>query len=120
MDMNLIDISVLNPSEALSTFAATWQDAATGKEPIPHLAFGSLGKLFSAISAKRLDLLHYVATHEGLNVRQLAQSLQRDYKNVHTDVVKLLERGLLERNEQGLLSAPYDEILIHAELRHAA
>jgi predicted transcriptional regulator len=71
MDMNLIEISVLNPSEALSTFAATWQDAAAGKEPVPHLAFGSLGELFSAISAKRLDLLRYVATHEGLNVRQL-------------------------------------------------
>jgi hypothetical protein len=35
-------------------------------------------------------------------------------------VVKLLELGLLEGNAQGLLSAPYDEILIHAEPRHAA
>jgi predicted transcriptional regulator len=65
-------------------------------------------------------LLRHVAAHERLNVRQLAQSLGRDYKNVYTDVSRLVDLGLLERDLDGMLSAPYDEIVIHAGIRDAA
>ena len=65
-------------------------------------------------------MLRYVAVHEGLNVRQLAQSLGRDYKNVHTDVIGLVELGLMDRSENGTLFTPYDEIIIHAGIRDAA
>ena len=91
-----------------------------GKETKPRLAFGCLRELFSAITEKRLELLRYVATHESLNVRQLAEGLGWNYKNVHTDVRELVEMGLLEKSEQGRLTAPFDEIVIHAELRDVA
>jgi predicted transcriptional regulator len=118
--MKQIEIQVLTPTEAADAFATAWHRVEAGGEVTPRLAFGSLRELFSAISAKRLDLLRYVAMHEGLNVRQLAHALRRDYKNVHTDVVHLEALGLLTRDEDGSLTAPYDEILIHAELRAAA
>lgn len=118
--MNRIEISVLKPDAALRTFAATWHAAEAGQDMVPQLTFGTLRALFSAITEKRLELLRHVATHAGLNVRQLAKSLQRDYKNVHTDVSSLLELGLLERGEDGTLSTPYDEIVIHAGIRDAA
>ena len=79
------------------------------------------GGLFSAITEKRLELLRYVAERqETLNIRQLAQALGRDYKNVHTDVGQLEELGLIEKSEAGLLTVPYDEIVIHAGLTQAA
>ena len=118
--MKRLEINVLRPTDALDAFATAWNAAEAGGEVSPRLAFGSLRELFSAISAKRLDLLRFVATHEGLNVRQLAQSLRRDYKNVHTDVARLVALGLLTHGKDGTLAAPYDEILIHAELREAA
>jgi predicted transcriptional regulator len=118
--MNRIEISVLKPNAALRAFAETWNATEAGQELMPRLTFGNLRGLFSAITEKRLDLLRHVAAHEGLNVRQLAQSLERDYKNVHTDVTSLVELGLLERGEDGTLSAPYDEIVIHASIRDAA
>ena len=118
--MNRIEISVLKSDAALRTFATTWHAAEAGEEMVPKLAFGSLRELFSAITEKRLELLRYVAIHEGLNVRQLAQSLGRDYKNVHTDVTGLVELGLMDRDEDGTLSTPYDEIVIHAGIRDAA
>jgi predicted transcriptional regulator len=46
--------------------------------------------------------------------------LGRDYKNVHTDVTGLVEIGLMDRGEDGTLSTPYDEIIIHAGIRDAA
>lgn len=118
--MNRIEISVSSPRAALQAFANTWQQAEAGEDTMPRLAFGSLRELFSAITEKRLDLLRHVASQEGLNVRQLARSLGRDYKNVHTDVTELVELGLLERGNDGVLVAPYDEILIHAGIRDAA
>jgi predicted transcriptional regulator len=55
-----------------------------------------------------------------MNIRQLAESLGRDYKNVHCDVTALLDWGLLERDAQGKLVVPYDEVVLHVPLRQAA
>jgi predicted transcriptional regulator len=43
------------------------------------------------------------------NVRDLAEALGRDYKNVHTDVAVLESAGLLVR-EGRKLRAPWDEV----------
>ena len=44
--------------------------------------------------------------NEGLDVRQLPQSLDRNYNNVHTHVTGLLELGLKDRDKDGTLSTP--------------
>lgn len=118
--MNRIEIEVLRPQAALQAFTDTGRRLESGEVVTPRLAFGSLRELFSAITEKRLELLRFVAMNEDLNTRQLAQELGRDYKNVHTDVADLVELGLLDRDERGHLSAPYDEIVIHTAVRDAA
>jgi len=118
--MSRIEIEILKPQAALEAFAETWQRVETGETVPPRLAFGSLRDLFSAITEKRLEMIRFVAEHEGLNTRQLAQQLGRDYKNVYTDVKDLAELGLLEKDDQGRLTAPFDEIVIHATVRDAA
>jgi predicted transcriptional regulator len=110
----------MKPEAALSAFAEVWRQAESGGEPVPRLAFASLREVFSAVTEKRLELLRHVAAHEGLNVRQVTRELGRDYKNVHTDVKVFLDLGLLEKGEEGGLPAPFDEIVIHAEIRDAA
>lgn len=67
-----------------------------------------------------MELLRFVAENPGLSIRALSQALHRDYKNVHTDVSDLEASHLLARDEQGLVSAPYDEIVIRAPLHKAA
>jgi predicted transcriptional regulator len=116
----VLEITVLQPRGELQAFADTWRACAGGGATAARLAFGSLRELFSAITEKRLGLLRFVAGHDGLNVRRLASELGRDYKNVHTDAAELLELGLLERDADGRLSAPFDEIVIHANIRNAA
>jgi predicted transcriptional regulator len=118
--MKKIEIEVMRPGAALKAYADTWKRAKAGEKVTPRVVFGSLRELFSAITEKRLELIRFVATHEQLNTRQLAQELGRDYKNVHTDVTDLVEFGLLEKDEQGRLAAPYDEIVIHTTVRDAA
>jgi predicted transcriptional regulator len=118
--MKRIEISVLKPDAALRAFAETWHAAEAGREVTPRVAFGSLSELFAAITERRLELMRQVAAHAGLNVQQFATLLDRDDQDVHADVTALIDLGLLERDQHGVLSAPYDEILIHAGIRDAA
>jgi predicted transcriptional regulator len=53
-----------------------------------------------------------------MSIKQLTTTLERDYKNVHTDVVKLIELGLIEKTSEGKICVPWD--VISAELRLAA
>ena len=52
-------------------------------------------------------------------VRELARRMQRDVKRVHEDVVELLELGIIERAQGGVL-CPFDTVHIDMELRAAA
>ena len=119
--MKRIEIEIMRSSDALNAVIDTWHKAEAGKHVTPRLSFGSIKDLFSAITEKRLELLRYVAKQkEVLNTRQLAQALGRDYKNVYTDVSELEKLGLVEKDEKGALTVPYDEIVIHAGLTEAA
>jgi predicted transcriptional regulator len=83
------------------TVSTVWHAVEAGVELTPRLVFGSLRELFSAITEKRLELLRHVAGYAGLDIRQLAQALVRDYRKVRTDVSELIELGLPERNDRG-------------------
>ncbi len=53
-----------------------------------------------------------------LSVNELARRLQRDYKNVHGDVKRLAELGLIERRKDALVSVAWD--VVQAEVCLAA
>ena len=46
----------------------------------------------------------------------MSKQLERDYKNVHVDVKTLEDVGLIVRNEDQLLTAPWDVIDAHFQL----
>lgn len=118
--MKSVEIEVLRSKAALQAFNRAWRQAERGEAVMSRIAFGSWAEVFSAITEKRVELIGYVIGHERMNTRQLAQALGRDYKNVHTDVQALVQIGLLDKDSRGRLSAPFDEIVIRAELRDAA
>lgn len=120
--MRRIEIDIVDPKDeqrALQEWARRVDAGEQVPEAVPQLRFSSILQLHSTLTEKRLELLRFVADHEGLNTRQVAQGIGRDYKNVFDDVRKLCELGLLEKRE-GKLFAPYDEIVAHYPLRVAA
>ena len=46
-----------------------------------------------------------------MSIRALSKASGRDYKSVHQDVGKLLELGILEKDRDGRIVAPYDRIV---------
>lgn len=118
--MKRIEIEILPSGAALKAFKDAWRRASAGKPVTPRIAFGSVRELYSALSEKRMALLRYVGAHPGLNTRQISNALGRDYKNVHGDVTRLSEIGLLQKDARGRITAPFDEIVIRARNPRAA
>jgi predicted transcriptional regulator len=120
--MKTIEIGVTTPEadRARALHLARQLDSGAAlPEALPQLNFTSIKQLFSAITEKRLELIRHVADQAGLNTRQLAQALGRDYKNVYEDVRALCEFGLLEKDARGNLRAPYEQLVIRADLHPA-
>jgi len=94
-------------------FVSAWRRAEAG-EPVEerHLTFASLQDAAHVLSPRRLELLREIHRRPARSVRQLAEALGRDYKNVHADVGTLLAAGLLDRDDLGGLSAGYDAIAV--------
>lgn len=97
-------------------FAQGWNRAAAGEAvDETHVTFLTIQTMLETLSPRRLDLLRHRRQHGANNVRELAQALGRDHKNVHQDVAVLEATGLLVRDGRKL-SAPWDELQAHVSL----
>ena len=100
-------------------FSGAWNRASAGEQVNEtHVTFLDVQTMLDTLSPRRLELLRYVRQHGAGNVRELAQALNRDYKNVHQDVATLEAAGLLMRDGRKL-TAPWDELQANVSLMAA-
>lgn len=94
--------------------AAATQVAAArkGRSPDFRLSFESARSLFAELTPARLDLLDTLRRLGPCSVYALAKSAERNYSNVHTDVSRLEELGLIEKSEDGSVSVPFESVEI--------
>ncbi len=120
--MKCIEIGVIDPQAEQAALLA-WAERVDSGESLPDanatLNFASFRQLHDTLTAKRMELLRFVARHEGLDNRQLASQTQEEYPKLEEDIKLLNELGLLEIVE-GRLFTPFDEIVMHYPLREAA
>ena len=106
-----------------SSVAAARQQIAgarRGRAVDYRLSFESARSLFADLTPARLDLLDSLRRIGPCSVYALAKSAERNYSNVHTDVARLEELGLIERNAEGAISVPYDSVEILLPLARVA
>ena len=110
-------VRVNSLDDALDRFEAAWHLASGRKAPTPLavLSFADLPLLAKYLTPARWALLKELKARGPLTIFALAKRLQRDYKNVHTDVSRLLELNLLEKTPDGQVSVPWQAV--RAELR---
>ena len=107
-----------NPrADALDRFEAAWHLATGRKRPAPLavLSFADLPLLMKNISPARWELLKRLKKAGPLTIFALAKLLERDYKNVHTDVAQLVVLGLIQKTNENLVLVPWEAV--RAELR---
>ncbi|WP_271254383.1 HVO_A0114 family putative DNA-binding protein [Pseudanabaena sp. Chao 1811] len=115
--------AIIELSRNGSIFGAVKQQIANsqqGQSPDYHLSFESARALFSELTPARLDLLDTLSRIGASSMYALAKTAERNYSNVHTDVSRLWELGLIERSEDGMVSVPFEAIEIRFPLAHAA
>jgi predicted transcriptional regulator len=112
-----IEIRLGAAGDALDRFEAAWNRVQEGRamRPLHVLSFSSLPTALKNLSPARWVLLQRLRADGPLSIYELAKRLERDYKNVHTDVTQLAALGLIERRADGGVSVPWE--LLRAELR---
>lgn len=83
-----------------------------GVPPDFKLSFESARALFTELTPARVDLLDTLRRVGPCSVYAFAKAARRNYSNVHTDVRRLEETGLIERADDGAISVPFESVEI--------
>ena len=113
-------IEVARKGSAVRTAREQLVAAGQGRALDYRLSFESAKSLFADLTPARLDLLDTLRKAGPCSVYALAKTAERNYSNVHTDVSRLEELGLIERNDDGAVSVPYDAVEILLPLAQVA
>jgi len=119
MKARVLHVKVGEPLEAnLVRAASTMEALKRGKTPAPYFAvgFSDMGQLLAVFTPRRWGLLGALREMGPMNIAALARHLKRDYKNVYGDVERLIEWGIVEKDENGRVAAPYSKIIVDVRL----
>lgn len=89
----------------------------TGEYQGEVLNFETPEVLFKTLSPKKWTIVSAVQNAQLVGVRELARLIDRDVRRVHDDLKVLLNEGILEKNERGKISCPFDVIHFDFELK---
>jgi predicted transcriptional regulator len=81
-----------------------------GEEQGTVISFESPALLFKVLTGKRWELLKLMTGAGPMTIRETARRLGRDVKAVHGDVHALLNTGILQKTDNGLIEFPFDAV----------
>ncbi len=98
--------------ESLEQFKAAYKRAEKGNdtETYSGVGFESMSQLLAVFTPKRWELIECLKKAGPCSIYALAQSVERNYKNVHTDVNALIELDVIRTDEKKKVFIPWDEI----------
>jgi len=112
-------LTVMSPEEFREHAVAAAGEAESGESPDAVKAYEDPGQLRELLSARRLEVMDSIANDPPGSISALADRLDRNYSDVHSDVEILVEHGIAMLVEAGRSKRPvipYDEIVIDATL----
>ena len=107
----MLELRVGDARDALDRFEAAWNRRNEGRrqKPLRVLSLVDLPLLLKTLTPARWALLDRLRADGPLSIYELCKRLDRDYKNVHTDVTALLNLQLIERKEHKVW-VPWDVV----------
>jgi hypothetical protein len=66
--------------------------------------------IYQMLSQKRMEILDYLTSHETKSLKELAQELKRNYKNVYDDIKALAKFDLVELIDDGRNKRPITKL----------
>ena len=83
----------------------TWKYLSSGADMEETVTFEN-AEIFDVFSIKRGEILEFLANNEVSSIRELANRLRRNYKNVYDDLKALSKYELVELREEGRALKP--------------
>ena len=122
MSDNILRIEIQPAQTALAQFGATLSRLEAGEPVQPYVGIGfeNLPQFIETFTPKRWELISTLKQTGPTSIYALAKTLNRHYRNVHKDVTTLLEWMVLEKDDQGRVFVPWDEIDVRLPLLKAA
>ena len=80
-----------------------------------QLSFSTPAQLVAELSPKRMELLQALKKAGPLSIRALAKMMARNYSNVHADVQRLIEHGLIEKDADDHVLVPWDDVVVRMD-----
>lgn len=111
----IVTLSVSSRNETTARALAALRGEAQGA----HISFATMELLWKVLTPRRWAILRAMAGQDGLSIRRIARRIGRDVKAVHGDVHALIEAGLLDRDEAGLVAFPFDAVRVDFTLEAA-
>lgn len=115
--MKTVILDVRSPEQAAQDFVQAWKSGKAQKSA--RISFATPELLWKVLTAKRWEILKAMCGAGPLTVRELARRVDRDVKSVHTDLMALLQAGVLDRTESGQVVFPYESVKVEFLLRAA-
>jgi predicted transcriptional regulator len=105
-----LELRIGDARDALDRFEAAWNRRTEGRSPLHVLSLGDLPLLLRTLTPARWALLERLREAGPSSIYELAKRLGRDYKNVHTDVTRMADIGLVEKQADGRVGVPWDVV----------
>ncbi|MBK9595713.1 MAG: DNA-binding protein [Rhodocyclales bacterium] len=115
--MKTVTLDVRTPADSMAEFAHAWK---TGKaQKTARISFATPELLWRVLTEKRWELLKVLCGAGPVSIREAARRAERDVKAVHGDVTALLNAGVLNKTEDGLIVFPYEAVKVEFLLQAA-
>ena len=107
----VLELRLGDARDALDRFEAAWNRRNEGRrqKPLRVLSMLDLPLLLKTLTPARWALLDRLRADGALSIYELSKRLERDYKNVYTDVSALLKLELIERRDDKV-AVPWDVV----------
>lgn len=115
--MKTVILDVRSPNKAMQDFKLAWKTGKAAKTA--RISFATPELLWKVLTAKRWELLKTLCGAGPMSIREAARRADRDVKAIHADISALLNAGVLERDDAGLIVFPYEAVKVEFLLQAA-
>ena len=113
--MKTVTLSVASRDDVTRRARAAFK----GKKQGAHISFSSVELLWQTLTKKRWEVLKVMTGQDAMTLREIARRVGRDVKAVHRDVHALLDAGVLDRTDDGLIQFPFSAVRVDFTLHKA-
>lgn len=119
--MTTLKVKIESLDETMEVLADAMKAATGQSAPRSECSFSfpSWEAMHRVLTPKRLEIMKVMTGQGPLTKREVARRVGRDFKAVHADLETLLNSGVIDRSDEGVVF-PYDRIHFEFEIESAA